>query len=253
MNSSFFSDCLCVKKEESKDGKENKECKESKENEISITKLLNICETGDIILYSSNTIIGNFIKSATESIYTHIGIILKNPDFKKNKKHYLYNSNSFNCNENEEEYKEEIFPKLGGVKVVDLVDNLKKSTGKIFYRKLIYKDDKNETKEQKIMKVRHKINELHNKCHTIYYDYLPNNWLGAYLAQTKYNKLSNLFSSPRHLDRMFCSAFIAYIYTQLGLLKQDTEWSFITPCFFSEINILENNYELESIKQISLL
>lgn len=214
--------------------------KEEESDSITLEKLVEYCNTGDILLFSSNTIFGDFIKKATDSIYTHVGIILKNPTFVKDKddseiKLYLYNSDGpYTKDVEKQDFR-------AGVQVLNLIEKVKNFNGKIYYRKLNY--DK-----EKISFINDKLKYIHFRHYNTYYDYMPNNWLGVYLSMLKYNKLSKMFTSPRHLDQMFCSAFTAYIYTELGIFKPDTEWSFFVPSHFEKINNLENNYSLEKIK-----
>lgn len=212
-----------------------------KNKEISLNEMISQCNTGDIVLFNSDSIIGKLIKKATESIFTHVGIILRNPSFIKEEKEdiklYLYNSDGpFTEDVEKEETK-------SGVQVIDLISKLKNFKGDIFYRKLIYDTDK-------IKFINEKLEYIHSIHYNTYYDYMPNNWLGAYLSINHYSELSKVFSSPRRLDRMFCSAFVAYIYTQLGILNQDTEWSFVIPSYFADIKQLENNYILDDLTSI---
>jgi hypothetical protein len=46
---------------------------------------------------------------------------------------------------------------------------------------------------------------------------------------------------PRNLNKMYCSALVAYFYTQMGWLKPTTEWTLIQPKHFSK----ENQISLE--------
>ena len=39
--------------------------------------------------------------------------------------------------------------------------------------------------------------------------------------------------SPQKTDRFWCSAFVSYIFTQLGWLEDNTDWSIIRPCDLS--------------------
>ena len=39
--------------------------------------------------------------------------------------------------------------------------------------------------------------------------------------------------SPQKTNRFWCSALIGYIYTKLGILKHNTDWSILTPNDFS--------------------
>ena len=57
---------------------------ENQKKNIYIKELLETCNTGDIILFQGKSIISEIIKLSTNSVWTHIGIIIKNPTFIKN-------------------------------------------------------------------------------------------------------------------------------------------------------------------------
>jgi len=38
---------------------------------------------------------------------------------------------------------------------------------------------------------------------------------------------------PQKTDRFWCSAFVAYVLTQLGWLPEATDWSIVRPCDLS--------------------
>ena len=55
-------------------------------------------------------------------------------------------------------------------------------------------------------------------------------------------------SHPNKTDRFWCSALIGYIYTKLGILKEDTDWSILRPSDFSldgECLNFINGYKLD--------
>ena len=41
---------------------------------------------------------------------------------------------------------------------------------------------------------------------------------------------------PKKTDRFWCSALVGYIYTELGLLPYNTDWSILRPSDFSSEN-----------------
>ena len=53
---------------------------------------------------------------------------------------------------------------------------------------------------------------------------MPKDWIEA---------LFNYDDTPQKTDRFWCSALVGYIYTKLGILKSDTDWSVLSPCDFS--------------------
>jgi hypothetical protein len=213
---------------------------ENHKKNIYIKELLEKCNTGDIILFQGKSIISEIIKLSTNSVWTHIGIIIKNPKFIKNCKKgiYLYVADGAY------EIDKPSNKKLIGVQLVDLVDKLKNYEGTFYYRKLI--TNKNKKKMMNIFSI------VYNTEFHKFYDWLPQNWIATFLAMHNLENISDIISNPRHLDKMFCSSLVAYTYTQWKFLNKNTEWSFITPQFFADIINLDNNSFLEPIKKINL-
>ena len=213
---------------------------EKQNNKIYIKELLKTCETGDIILFQGNSIISEIIKISTNSVWTHIGIIIKNPTFIKNCKKgiYLYVADGAY------EIDKPSNKKLIGVQLVNLIDKLNNYDGTFYYRKL--ETQKNKKKMMNIFNI------VYNTEFHKFYDWLPKDWIATFLAMHNLEKISDIISNPRHLDKMFCSSLVAYTYTQWKLLNKNTEWSFTTPEFFAEITTLNNDSFLQPIKQIYL-
>ena len=222
----LFKDCCSCYFDFTKESKCNSVHPECMIQNINLDKLLSICDTGDIILFSSETIVGNIIKKFTNSKYTHVGIIIKNKDSV-----FIYDSNFKNPNES-------------GVTISPLKQTLISFKGEIFYRKLKLVDNFNKDA------MNTKLSLIHNTLKNKFYDWIPNNWVAAYLSTNGKDEISRIISDGRHLDRMFCSSFVAYIYTQLGFLEPNTEWSFIAPCEFGKMAILYDGSILE--KEISI-
>ena len=187
---------------------------------ITLDKLIETCQTGDIIIFDGKGFISDFIKVATNSKWTHIGVIIKNPPFIKGheKGTYIYESDG-KYEPDVEEGK-----KIIGVQLNDLYNKIKNYEGEVYYRKL---------KTNKSIKELFEIFEVvHNSVSHKFYDWLPQDWIAAYLALHNYVKLSNLLTDPRHLDKLFCSALVAYLYTEWGFMDKNTNWDFIAPNYF---------------------
>ena len=92
---------------------------------------------------------------------------------------------------------------------------IKNYPGDIYWRKL------NCTRDSKFYD---NLAQAHNDVHNLPYDIDPIDWLKGYL-KIKHNS--------QHKDRFWCSALLAYLYTKLGFLKSDTDWSIISPQEFS--------------------
>ena len=68
------------------------------------------------------------------------------------------------------------------------------------------------------------LQKIHSEVFLKPYDMCLSDWLLATLR---------LDISPQKTDRFWCSAFVGYIFTQLGWFDENTDWSIIRPCDLS--------------------
>ena len=182
-------------------------------NKDTITKL----KTGDLILFNSHpkgllNILSNMIRFSTHSNYTHIGLILKDPIFidPNLKGLYVWESGWEGMPDPQDN---EI--KLG-VQITPFEEIINNSKGaEISIRQVncplnIFTKDK--------------LKEIHSVVYKKPYDILPQDWLPALFRKDLH---------PQKTDRFWCSALVGYIYTKLGLLVKETDWSILRPCDFS--------------------
>jgi hypothetical protein len=188
---------------------------------------MNNLETGDILLFSgTKSILDRLIEYFTISTWSHVGIVLKDPDFLPIplKGYYLWES----CDERfgDSETSEFKF----GVEIADLKKVLDESKGnqKIYYRKVNFDKSVKENIKSKLLNI---YNETLNKP----YDIVPKDWVDAYVQKDK---------NPQKTDRYFCSALTGYIFTKLGCLKEDTDWSIMRPCDFD----IDSKYQFENME-----
>ena len=212
------------------------ECFASKKENLDLS-IIDTLNTGDIILFSGDTIISDIVKFATNSKWSHVGIVVKDPDFLINKPGtingiYLLESDSPSQKDLDSgKYKI-------GVQISDLKEKIASYDGEVWIRRLNTKLEKE--KIHSVIKIVY--NTLYNKP----YDWYPVNLLDAVLEnETKLGDL--LDSDPRHIDRVFCSALVGYSYVCLELLENKTEWSFLFPKYFAEINNLLSDSKLEEM------
>lgn len=174
-------------------------------------------ETGDLILFhttSKTSWFGQFVQFFTGSPYSHVGMILRDPNFTHKKLVGLFFWESSREDYPDAEDNEKKF----GVEIVDL-DRMIQGTGSInlYYRKLNLKNGKKIDEER--------LNAIHNVVHNKPYDKVPRDWIEAFFY---------VDSDPQKTDRFWCSALVGFIYTKLGLLPEDTDWSILRPDFFSD-------------------
>jgi cell wall-associated NlpC family hydrolase len=183
-------------------------------------------ETGDLLLFNDNStgFFGAFtklIKWGTHSNYSHIGMVLKNPSFihPSLKGTYVWES-SYNGKPDPQDGKIKL-----GVQITpidELIREYKKTGGHIYIRKLNF--DKFNDIDRNIVFNNDILNEIHNKVYDKPYDIVPTDWLEAFLR---------IDIDPQKTDRFWCSALVGYIYTRVGILNGDNDWSMMRPSDFS--------------------
>lgn len=177
---------------------------------------MNELKTGDIILfdYEGHSIISSLLKRFTKSNFTHVGMILKDPKFihPSLKGLYVWESGKED-NPDPQDNKKKI-----GVQItpfIEIYDKYKNTGSKIYIRKI--KDNNIFTDEN--------LKKIHDIVYDKPYDIVPLDWIEGYLQKDL---------NPQKTNRFWCSALIGYIYTQLGILNPDTDWSILRPCDFSQ-------------------
>ena len=176
--------------------------------------------TGDILLFDdrSKGCFGCFtklIKCVTKSRYSHIAMVLKDPTYINPKLKGLYVWES--------SWEGKPDPQDGLVKLgvqitpfEEIYNHYKEKNGYIFHRKLMARYG--QITKEKILKI-------HDVVYSKPYDIILKDWI---------EELTGHDSKPQKTDRFWCSALIGYIYTKLGILSPDTDWSFLRASDFSE-------------------
>ena len=188
-------------------------------------------ETGDIILFSGNYFLSHIIEYFTNSIYSHTGIILKNPNLgdAKFKGIYLLESGFENTPDPENNRIKK------GVQIINFEEKFKNYKGRIYVRKLHCTRDK---------KFYEKIIEIHSTVHNIPYDLNPTDWIKGYY------KLD--IGNTQKENTYWCSALVSFVYVELGFLDKNIPWTLISP---KELSSSSNelkfiNCKLDNDKQI---
>lgn len=195
------------------------------ENNIDISQF----ETGDILLFHPtsqyrslkqicSTIFESLIMGVTHSIYSHAAIIVKNPQFTNPFLEGLYVLESGYEGFPDAEDNE---IKLG-VELVKFEDVLRTFKGNIYHRKLTC---------ERTEDFYDKLSAAHSVVHNRPYDLIPSDWFKAALR-------INMGATQRK-KTFWCSALVAYIYTQLGFLPKDTPWTLVSPKMLGTENTME--------------
>ena len=165
-------------------------------------------ETGDIILFSGNYFLSYIVEYFTKSIYSHVGVVLKNPNLgdAKFKGIYLLESGFENTPDPENHRIKK------GVQIINLEDKIKNYRGRIYVRKLHCNRDK---------KFYEKIIEIHSTVHNIPYDLNPIDWIKGYFK-------INIGNTQKE-NTYWCSALVSFVYVELGFLNKNIPWTLISP------------------------
>ena len=179
---------------------------------------MNICDlqTGDIILVSNYekgwfNLFLDMIRYGTHSDYVHIGIVVKNPEFLESPLEGVYIWESG--------YEGTPDPQDGriklGVQLTNINDFMNNYTNaKMFVRKFnSYSLFTNEA-----------LKEVHQIAYDKPYDINPRDWIGALFQRDK---------NPQHTYSFWCSAFVGFALTKIGILNKETDWSILRPCDFA--------------------
>jgi hypothetical protein len=183
-------------------------------------------ETGDLILFSGKkSIFSSIIKYFTNSKWSHVGIVLKNPTYinKDFKGLYLWESGGLESEIDVEDSCHKL-----GVQIIDLKKKIENYEGTVVIRKLNNIANKYFRSRHKISELEYKLKVIHNTMYNKPYDANPLDLIMTLLQADPLN-LDN-----RRLDKVFCSAFVGYVYTELGYIKKETNWSLIEPKHYSE-------------------
>lgn len=169
-------------------------------------------ETGDLLLLNGKYFISKLIEYFTGSIFSHCGILIKNPKFFDNQLEGLYLLESGSeINPDSENNRKKI-----GVQLTKLDDIIKNYDGDLYIRKL--KCEKGEDFYEKM-------EQIHSDLHNLPYDINPIDWLKAEFDI----EVGNL----QKKNTFWCSALVAYVYTKLGFLDENIPWTIIKPQDFS--------------------
>ena len=195
-------------------------------------------KTGDLILFKSNSnslfdILSSLIRLGTQSNYTHIGMILKDPDFINPPLKGLYVWESgWEGQHDPQDDKNKL-----GVQITplnEMIKNFNKSN--ITIRKI---NCSNNTFNNEILK------KIHKTVYDKPYDIMPIAWILSIFRKDL---------KPQRTTRFWCSAFVGYVYTKCGILNPNTDWSILRPSDFSlmcEHLNFNNNYQLDN-KEIKI-
>ena len=167
--------------------------------------------TGDILLFRGDpsSKLDKLIMDVTHSVYSHAALCIKDPwwgDLPAGT--YIIQSERTPVDAVEQG------ERRPGVSMMLLDDGVEGC--KVDIRRISVK--KNEAFKQQLAMV-------HARVHNIPYDTSYWHWAVAGMRAMGLR----CFDIPRHEDTLWCSALVAYIYTELGWLPPTTNWSVMSP------------------------
>jgi hypothetical protein len=181
-------------------------------------------KTGDILLcdnleYKSWGLFSWFIKFMTKSDFSHVGMIVVDPEFTDIplKGTYVWTSGISDIPDPEDSTKK------FGVQFIPYEHFISTYSGKIYVRRIEFKDTE---KYEKIFN-NEKLKEIHKVVYDKPYDIVITDWIEAYCNKDLH---------PQKTCRFFCSAFLGYVYTKLSLFDETLDWSILYPSYFSSEN-----------------
>ena len=177
-------------------------------------------KTGDLLLLDNEGKFGIFkiftklIQYFTKSKYSHTAMVLKDPTFihPSLKGYYVWESS----------WEGKADPQDGKIKLgvqitpFDEIYNKYRDDSSYIYVRRINCDP--EVFNDEVM------SDIHKVVYDKPYDIFPLDWIEA---------IKHKDPSPDKTSRFWCSALVGYIYTQVGILAPDTDWSVLSPADFS--------------------
>lgn len=173
---------------------------------------LSSLETGDLLLFSTNKWYSDVIEIGDDSIYSHCGIVLKDPMYIDPSLQGFYFLES-----GLEPFPDATDQQIHfGVQIVPLMDVINEylffKEGTIYVRHLNCKRD--QMFEQNLT---HAYQIVKNKP----YNCNPLDWIEALLGFHWFDR--------KIVSRFWCSALVAFVYVKLGLISYQIDWTLVTP------------------------
>jgi len=171
-------------------------------------------KTGDLLLFNgTGNWLSSLVKWGTHSNYTHCAMVLVDPTFLHPhlKGTYVWES-SWEGLPDPQDGKVKL-----GVQITPLAEILASYKGKgVALRRSVHCDKSHFSQEN--------LKKVHDVVYNKPYDIVPMDWVEALIRRDPHAKKTG---------RFWCSALVGYIYTQCGVLNNDTDWSIIRPSDFS--------------------
>lgn len=191
-----------------------------------MTTIHHTLKTGDLLLcdnlgHSGLGIFGWLIKYFTYSDFSHVAMIVKDPQFTKQPLDGLFVWEAGFTDKNTKDSEDNVHK--SGVQLVPYRDFISKYTGKVYVRRIECCDI--DTYEHLFST--EKLRPIHDAVYDKPYDLHIHDWINLY---------RQVDTHPQNTERFVCSSLVGYIYSKLGILPENMDWSILTPQFFSSEN-----------------
>ena len=189
-------------------------------------------KTGDILLCrgdSGDDMIDTIIEDFTHSPYIHVGLVIKDPWWLNIKGTFVYQANR-----GPNSYPDVINPKVNkGVTLNNLGDFL---NGRKYVEVRSLSSVKWNESSKKIF------SDLFNETHNKPYDMKICEWICVGISSFFKCRCFSNSIIPRETDTFWCSSLVAYIYSKMGWINDEINWSSQTPDDLSKINVVYPAY-----------
>jgi len=186
-------------------------------------------KTGDLLLYDTRFWYSKLIEYFTNSKYSHVALIIKKPIWlcpNLQEEFYLIESGGEVFNDSISQK-----PKFG-VRVSPLRivydQYLSEGYGQLYIRNIIT--------DLPLHQIEDSIKKAYYKVINDVYDINPLDWLRAYYNINKSIKQIDINKDNEKTNTFTCSAFISYIFVEIGFLDKNIPWTILAPSDFSVYN-----------------
>ena len=189
-------------------------------NEVFLNDFTQNLRTGDILFFNEHPTnkylkcLTSLIKCCTWSNYSHVGLVIVDPPWTSLKGIFVWESSyhgTIDPQDNKIKFGVQLTP-------IDLYTRRYPGNVQMFLRRPYHPDTYEKFSRYTLMSVQSKVYDAP-------YDTSIKDWIGAWLKVTP---------ARRQTKSFFCSAFVAFILTECGILVPTTDWTKTTAADLSK-------------------
>jgi len=175
-------------------------------------------KTGDLLLFDERptncclNLLDSCIKCCTRSSYSHAAIVIRDPCWMDEKGLFVWESSYHGTPDPQDD-----IVKFGvQLTPLSLYTDGSQETTKLYVRRCRSGASRLFTDK--------KLRLIHETAYKKVYDINPMDWLEAWTSIPLHRRTTK---------RFFCSAFVAFAFTRLGILDKDSNWTMVSPADLS--------------------